>query len=80
MWLASTAHASSLEVLVLEPARQIGKRPADIGSDQVEQGLCGWREDPDVQLGIQKQGRHVRTDEDVLQAVVHYALLLDGPL
>ena len=43
------------EIFVLEPARQIVKRPADIGGDEVEQRLGSRREETDVELGIQRE-------------------------
>ena len=65
------------EIVVLEPARQVGKRPADVGSDDVEQRLRGRREEADVQVAIQEERRHVGAVEDVLQVVGRGALLLD---
>ena len=65
------------EIVVLEPARQVGKRPADIGGDDVEQRLRGRREEADVQVGIQEERRHVGAVEDVLEIVGRGALLLD---
>ena len=65
------------EIVVLEPARQVGKRPTDVGSDDIEQRLRGRREETDVQVGIQKERRHVGAVEDVLEVVGRGALLLD---
>ena len=65
------------EIVVLEPTRQIGKRPTDVGSDDVEQRLCGRRKEADVQVSIQKERRHVGAVEDVLEIVGRGALLLD---
>ena len=65
------------EIVVVEPARQIGKRPTDVGSDDVEQRLRGRREKADVQLSIQKECRHISAVEDVLEVVGRGALLLD---
>ena len=65
------------EIVVLEPARQVGKRPADVGSDDVEQRLRGRREEADVQVAIQEECRHVGAVEDVLKVVGRGALLLD---
>ena len=65
------------QILVLEPARYVGKRPADIGSDEAEERACGWREEANAQLGIQKKRRHVRADEDALKVAERRALPLD---
>jgi len=67
----------SQETVVVEPPRQVGKWPADIGGDDVEQRLRGWREETDVQVGIQEECRHVGAVENVLQIVRRGALLLD---
>jgi len=67
----------SQETVVVEPPRQVGKRPADVGGDDVEQGLCGRREETDVQVDIQEECRHVGAVENVLQIVRRGALLLN---
>ena len=59
----------SQETVVVEPPRQVGKWPADIGGDDVEQRLRGWRDETDVQVGIQEECRHVGAVEDVLEIV-----------
>ena len=76
-WLRQHRSCIRQEIVVLEPARQVGKRPADVGGDDVEQRPRGRREEADVQVGIQEECRHVGAVEDVLEIVRRGALLLD---
>ena len=68
------------KILVLEPAFQADKRPTGITRDELEEQLCGWREEAEVQVGIKKKRRHVRADEDILKVLERRALLLDCPV
>ena len=64
-------------IIVLEPARQVAKRPTDVGGDDIEQRLHRRREEADVVVRIEKEGRHISTVEDVLEVVGCGALLFD---
>ena len=78
--LASTLRASARRSSSLEPVREIGERPADIGGNDVEKRLRGRREEADVQTRVQKQRRDVGAVQDVLEIVGRGALPLDGLL
>jgi len=65
------------EIIVFEPSREVRKRPADVGGDDVEQRLRGRREEADVQVVIQEECRHVGAAKDVLEVLGRGALLLD---
>ena len=55
------------EFVVVEAAREVRKRPADVGGDHREQRRRGGREQADIQVGIQHKCRHIGAVEDVLK-------------
>ena len=68
------------EVVVFESAREVAKRPADVGGDHREQRLRGRREQTDIQVGIQDECRHLSAVEDVAEVPGRRALSLDRRL
>jgi hypothetical protein len=45
---------------------QIGQRAANVTWDEVEEGCRRGREEADIEMGVQKQGRHVSAVENIL--------------
>ena len=56
---------------------EIGERPADVGGDDAKQRLGRRREETDVELAVQEQGRHSGAVQDVLQIIRCAALAFE---
>ena len=63
---------------VVDTASQIGKRSADIRSDNPEHRPRGRREQTDLKIAIEKQHRDFRAVHGVTQIVGGDSLMLDG--
>ena len=48
---------------------EIGERAADIAGDDVEEKPRRRCEKPNIEIGVEKQRRHIRAVEDILQIV-----------
>ena len=59
---------------------EVGERSADIAGDDPEQRSCRRREEADVEVAVEEQGRDTSAVEDVLQIVRCVALPFQGLL
>ena len=59
-----------IQIGKIEVVTKIAKRPADIGSNQVEYWLCHWRKSADPQIGADNQNRQLDATEDIDQIVI----------
>src|SRR5690242_16970532 len=77
-WPARTVPASASRARVVDPAGQVGERPADVGGDDAEQRLSRRCEEADVEVAVQEQRRDAGAVQDVLQVVRRAALPFEG--